>query len=71
LTKREIEVTKYITGGLTNREIANMLSISKLTVENHLKNIFEKLGVRNRTQLAVKIQGDKEVLELVETRSII
>jgi DNA-binding CsgD family transcriptional regulator len=52
LTNREIEIIQYAASGLTNYEIADKLFISKLTVETHLRNIFEKTGVMNRTQLA-------------------
>ena len=52
LTDREIDITQYISMGLTNDEIAKRLSISKFTVQRHLQNIFEKTGARNRTELA-------------------
>lgn len=53
LTKREIEVLQHMAGGLSNREIANQLSISEKTVKNHASNIFQKLKVSDRTQAAV------------------
>ena len=37
--------------GLTNNEISERLFISKYTVENHIKHVFEKTGVRNRVEL--------------------
>jgi DNA-binding CsgD family transcriptional regulator len=52
LSKREIELTKYVSMGLTNEQIADKLFISKYTVHHHLQNIFEKTGVDNRTSLA-------------------
>ena len=51
LTGREIEIIRTILEGLTNEEIAERLFISRYTVENHLKNIYEKIGVKNRTSL--------------------
>ena len=51
LTGREIEITRAISEGLTNEETAERLFISCYTVENHLKSIYEKIGVKNRTSL--------------------
>lgn len=53
LTKREREVLRQIGSGLTNRQIAERLCLSPKTVERHQNNIFEKLGVANRTQAAL------------------
>jgi LuxR family maltose regulon positive regulatory protein len=50
LSDREIEVLELIAEGLTNREIANLLSITLSTVKGHTSNIYGKLGVNNRTQ---------------------
>ena len=52
LTKREIELAKYVSTGLTNDEIAKELFISKFTVQHHLQNIFEKTSAKNRISLA-------------------
>lgn len=49
LTKRETEILTYISAGKTDREIAYLCLISPRTVQNHLRNIYEKLGVENRT----------------------
>ena len=49
LTKREAQVVGEIVKGLTNREISDVLYISEDTVKDHIRNIMEKLGVRNRT----------------------
>jgi DNA-binding CsgD family transcriptional regulator len=56
LTKREMEVCQLASQGLTNEEIARKLLISRLTTETHLKNIFEKVGVRNRVELIGRVQ---------------
>ena len=50
LTDRENQVLKLIAYGLTNREISCKLSISESTVENHIHNIYTKLGISNRAQ---------------------
>jgi len=49
LSSREHEVLKQISAGLTNREIADALSISAETVKKHTGNIYSKLGARGRT----------------------
>jgi len=54
-TKREIEIVNYIFKGLKNSEIAELLYICEGTVKNHLKNIFEKMGVENRTSLIYEV----------------
>src|SRR6266436_7868524 len=53
LTPREIEIVRHVAMGLRNAEVAERLSISEVTVKTHLNNIFQKLGVRGRTALAV------------------
>ncbi len=53
LTEREIEVLRLAGKGITNREIADRLSISHRTVQAHLSHIFGKLGVGSRTEAVV------------------
>lgn len=53
LTKRELEVLGTIVGGYTNKEIAKSLTLSEDTVKHHITNIFNKLGVSNRLELAL------------------
>lgn len=53
LTSREMEIIAAIQSGNSNREIAGKLSISEETVKRHLSNIFGKLGVSSRLELAL------------------
>jgi DNA-binding NarL/FixJ family response regulator len=54
LTRRELEITRLMTGGYSNREIAAALQLSEGTVKNHVSNILSKLGVRDRTRAVLK-----------------
>jgi DNA-binding NarL/FixJ family response regulator len=49
LTGREVEVLRHVASGLSNRRIAELLSISEKTVRNHVEHIYTKAGVSNRT----------------------
>ena len=53
LTSREVEIISAIKEGSSNREIASKLAISEETVKRHLSNIYSKLGVSSRLELAV------------------
>ncbi|MBR1907511.1 response regulator transcription factor [bacterium] len=53
ITKKESAVLEFLTKGLTNKEIAEKLNIAELTVKTHLRNIYKKLNVNNRTQLVL------------------
>lgn len=54
LTEREREVVRLISEGLSNKDIADRLCISNITVRHHLTNIFDKLGVSNRQKLLIR-----------------
>jgi len=54
LTERELDVLNLIAKGCSNQEISNNLYISLNTVKTHIKNIFQKLEVEDRTQAAMK-----------------
>lgn len=54
LSPREVEVLNLVVDGMTNKEIAEKLSISIDTVKSHIKHIMNKLAVGDRTQMAVK-----------------
>jgi DNA-binding NarL/FixJ family response regulator len=60
LTARELEVAVLVAEGLSNKEIARRLDHNEGTVKIHLHNIYEKLGVRNRTSLAVKFSAGRQ-----------
>ena len=51
LSSREIEIIELVAMGLTNQEIAERLTISKRTVDNHVSNVFTKTGSKNRVAL--------------------
>ena len=53
LTRREREVADLVSQGLTNRELAERLVIGERTAQNHVQHILTKLGLSNRSQLAV------------------
>lgn len=53
LSTREMEILKCITKGMSNKEIARALGISRQTVKNHMTSILRKLAVNDRTQAAV------------------
>lgn len=54
LTEREREVVRLIGEGLSNKDIAERLCISSITVRHHLTNIFDKLGVSSRQKLLLR-----------------
>ena len=64
LTERELEVLRWIAGGLNNREIAEKMFISEKTVKTHVSNLLGKLGLDDRTQAA--IWALKHGLDVVE-----
>lgn len=55
LTRRELELAQLAAGGATNREVASALFLSEKTVERHLVNVYRKLDVRNRAELAARL----------------
>ena len=52
LTRREREVALLVARGLTNRQIAQELSVSRSTANNHVARILRKLGLHSRAQIA-------------------
>ena len=61
LTKRELEIIRYIADGLTNKEIAAKLSLSNVTVDTHRKNMLAKLQLKNTASL-VKYAAENKLL---------
>jgi DNA-binding NarL/FixJ family response regulator len=53
LTRREREIVRYVALGLRNAEVGQELGISEVTVKTHINNIFQKLGIRDRVELAL------------------
>jgi DNA-binding NarL/FixJ family response regulator len=53
LTTRELEIVTLVVAGYSNPDIAQRCSISEQTVKHHISNIFDKLGVSNRLELAL------------------
>ncbi|NEB80167.1 helix-turn-helix transcriptional regulator, partial [Streptomyces sp. SID14478] len=52
LTPQQLRIARCVAEGATNREVARRLSVSPRTVDHHLRNVFARLGVRSRTELA-------------------
>jgi DNA-binding NarL/FixJ family response regulator len=55
ISPRELEIIHLLAEGKQNSEIAELLFISKYTVENHLRSIYRKMDVKNRTAIAHKL----------------
>ncbi len=55
LTQRETEIIQLVASGMNNKEIAMKLRITLATVKAHLTNIYHKMGVSDRTQVAIKV----------------
>jgi DNA-binding NarL/FixJ family response regulator len=52
LTAQQTQIARLVAGGATNREVAAALFLSPRTVDHHLRNIFTRLGIRSRVDLA-------------------
>ena len=55
LTRREVEVVHLLSKGYKNAEIAEQLFISEYTVENHLRSVYRKMDVPNRTAVVHRL----------------
>src|SRR5690349_14404546 len=67
LTPREMEIFGYLADGQTNGEIASRCWVSENTVKFHLKNIFRKLGIRDRGQAMMVAKGLRHSISNAET----
>jgi DNA-binding NarL/FixJ family response regulator len=63
LCAREREIVSYVVHGFANREIAERLCISERTVSTHIVNIYEKLDVHSRAELAVLVRAADRLIE--------
>lgn len=57
LSEREVQVARLVASGASNKEIAHKLAVTERTVKAHLTAIFEKLGLRDRLQLSLRVNG--------------
>lgn len=64
LTSRELALVALVVQGLTNRDIGHECGITEETVEHHLKDIFDKVGVSSRLELAVFVMNHRLVDEM-------
>jgi DNA-binding NarL/FixJ family response regulator len=70
LTRRESEIVRHAAEGLSNKEIANQMTVSEATVKAHLTSIFRKLSVRDRLQLVIRYRDGKPSATAPVLRSI-
>jgi DNA-binding NarL/FixJ family response regulator len=52
LSPQEAQIARFVAQGLSNREVAAQLFLSPRTIDFHMRNVFRKLGLTSRTQLA-------------------
>ena len=57
LTQREMDIVMMVLRGFSNKEIAHHFSIAEQTVKDHLKHVYGKVGVHQRTALCAKLLG--------------
>ena len=58
LTPQELQIVRFVSHGLSNKEVAAQLYLSPRTIDYHLRNVFTKLGITSRTQLAHLLVDD-------------
>lgn len=63
LSQRERQVAEAVARGSTNKEIARVMGVTERTIKAHLSTVFEKLGVRDRMQLALVVNGVENTTE--------
>jgi DNA-binding CsgD family transcriptional regulator len=67
LSPHELRVAQVVAAGATNKEAASALFLSPKTIDFHLQNVYRKLGVSSRTQLANRLPADVDVVVRVES----
>jgi DNA-binding CsgD family transcriptional regulator len=61
LTPQELQIARFVAEGMSNKQVAAQLFLSPRTIDSHLRNIFSKLAISSRTQLARLPLGDDAV----------
>lgn len=69
LSRRELDVARYLCDGLTNRDIARALGLSEHTVKNHLFRIYAKLGVDKRVEVMLSLMSHTPAAQLPQPQS--
>lgn len=59
MTGQQLRIAELVAEGATNREIAARMFLSTRTVDHHLRNVFHRLGIRSRTELARAFTADR------------
>jgi DNA-binding CsgD family transcriptional regulator len=70
LTDTENQVAALVVKGLTNREVASSMFVTENTVQTHVRHIFQKLGVRSRTELAAQLLSAQANPRTASRRSV-
>ncbi len=71
LTRRELQVMRFISEGMTNKEIAHKIHISTYTVKSHVHNVLEKLALHSRVQIAKYAHTSKAYKKAAESISLL
>lgn len=69
LTGRELQIVSLLISGCANKEIADSCGIRERTVKQHLTNVFDKLGVSNRLELALFALQERLIVSVADDRS--